>query len=369
MYFSEDYKNTRGDLKAKVMRHYELGGEQQMKFEDDAEEEATGPQPPKEVVEIPEDIKKYLDSYRFAMLVTDTEGSDLVISDPARIITDMVSWCLAPGATALKSRVFGVVGSYFRDLLRPITALPGAQHLQHMRVLASGAIYHDIIAGIVSASALLISAPDRKESEVSVRAWTEKLERLLPQHYDGQGLPVGSAMDSGMGGFKILGMTLIPYQALEDRFHAKHGRPLLVDGARALIPTLEHPRLVSLLVSSRALRSESAEPTLLERSVVYLLMGGWMDPMLRKVGESVLYTTANRLGKEADILRSIELDILLMSMETDQVESELDLEYRRERHLAMHTFIDSPSDAAFFRYHFPTKASKALLSDITASGV
>jgi hypothetical protein len=117
------------------MRHYELGGEQQMKFEDDAEEEATGPQPPKEVVEIPEDIKKYLDSYRFAMLVTDTEGSDLVISDPARIITDMVSWCLAPGATALKSRVFGVVGSFFRALLRPITALPGAPHLQHMRVL------------------------------------------------------------------------------------------------------------------------------------------------------------------------------------------------------------------------------------------
>ena len=101
------------------------------------------------------------------------------------------------------------VGSYFRDLLRPITALPGAQSLHHMRVLAS-------VTGMVSAAALMVSAPNRREREVSARSWVEGLERLL--HYDDCSLPIGSATDAAMGGFKLLGMSLGPYQNLEDRY-------------------------------------------------------------------------------------------------------------------------------------------------------
>jgi len=135
-----------------------------------------------------------------------------------------------------------------------------------------------------------------------------------------------------------------------------------------LIPTLEPARLVSLLVSSRALKTETADATLVERSIVFLLMGGWMNPALRRVGESVLYAAANRIAREADVLRNVEMDVLLMTMETDQSQTEVDAAYRRERRLAMHTFVDSPSDSAFMRYHYPTKASKELLSQIVSLG-
>jgi hypothetical protein len=144
--------------------------------------------------------------------------------------------------------MFGVVGSYFRDVLRPISALPGAQNLHYMRVLSSGAMFHDIVTGMVSAAELMVSAPNRNEKEVSSKTWVEGLEQLLPQHYDDSNLPVRSALDAGMEEFKLLGMTFVPYRSLEGRYYAKFQRPFLITGSRVLIPTLEPARLVSLCI-------------------------------------------------------------------------------------------------------------------------
>ena len=171
----------------------------------------------------------------------------------------------------------------------------------------------------------------------------EGLEQLLPQHYDDSNLPVGSALDAGMGEFKLLGMTFVPYRSLEDRYYAKFQRPFLIEGSSVLVPTLEPARLVSLLVSSRALKTDSADSTLVERAIVFLLMGGWMHPTLRRVGENVLYASSNKIARDADVLHSIEMDVLLMSMETDECQSEMDAFYKKEREMAMHLFVNNPS--------------------------
>ena len=149
----------------------------------------------------------------------------------------------------------------------------------------------------------------------------EGLEQLLPQHYDDSNLPVGSALDAGMGEFKLLGMTFVPYRSLEDRYYAKFQRPFLIEGSSVLVPTLEPARLVSLLVSSRALKTDSADSTLVERAIVFLLMGGWMHPTLRRVGENVLYASSTKIARDADVLHSIE----------------------KEREMAMHLFVNNPS--------------------------
>ena len=59
-------------------------------------------------------------------------------------------------------------------------------------------------------------------------------------------------------------MTMTPCYDLETRFFEEHGHALAIDGMRILVPTLSRERLVSLLVSSRALHTETVEATVRE---------------------------------------------------------------------------------------------------------
>ena len=49
-----------------------------------------------------------------------------------------------------------------------------------------------------------------------------------------------------------------------------------------------------------------------------------MHPTLRRVDENVLYASSNTIACDADVLHSIEVDVLLMSMETDECQNEMD---------------------------------------------
>lgn len=100
-------------------------------------------------------------------------------------------------------------------------------------------------------------------------------------------------------------MTLVAYAALEDAFFARHGMHLLAGNVRPLFPTLSDERLISLLTTSRALWTETADPTLMERAVVFLLMRGWICPTLKRVGRNILKLSSTNILRGADVLRCI----------------------------------------------------------------
>lgn len=56
-----------------------------------------------------------------------------------------------------------------------------------------------------------------------------------------------------------------------------------------------------------------------------------MHPTLRRVDENVLYASSNKIACDADVLHSIEVDVLLMSMETDECQNEMDNALVREQ--------------------------------------
>ena len=69
-------------------------------------------------------LKRLLTTCHFSMLVTDTESSDLTISDPARYIGDMIATILYAGNAEESQRAKTVAQTYFRDIMAPVVALP-----------------------------------------------------------------------------------------------------------------------------------------------------------------------------------------------------------------------------------------------------
>ena len=179
----------------------------------------------------------------------------------------------------------------------------------------------------------------------TIREWASALDVLLPQHLNHDGVPDGSAADSSDGEWKILGLTMRPHQALEKAYFVKHGVHLIICGVRPLVPTLSESRLCSLLTTSRALKSEEVTSTLHQRAAIFLLLGGWINPRLRKVGINLIYTSSSGIGARSDILSAIETEALMLSCESDEARAaEYQVKERRIRHLAL-----SPPFAALFQ--------------------
>ena len=132
--------------------------------------------------------------HQFSVLVTDTNASDLTISDPARVVGDALSSIIYAGGSPADRQAERIVSQYFRDTFAPTVALPGGQHAKRMRVLASGMLYHDCFTSMVSGVAALLTLP---EGDPTITEWCEALQKLLPQHVDGD-LPEHSAMDAYM---------------------------------------------------------------------------------------------------------------------------------------------------------------------------
>ena len=110
--------------------------------------------------------------------------------------------------------------------------------------------------------------------------------------------------------FKLPGMTMRHFSRLETAYFKQHKQRLLVDGIRPAVPSLSNERLISLLTVSRSIHTEAAETTLLQRSVIFLLMGGFLDPAMTTVGLNVLYVSANRVPEDADVLLGMEDELL-----------------------------------------------------------
>ena len=97
-------------------------------------------------------------------------------------------------------------------------------------------------------------------------------------------------------GWKLLGLTMVAHTVLEDKYYKCFGTHLEIGGVRPLVPTLAPERLCSILTTSRSLKSKEVNDTLVQRAAVFLLMGGWMDPELKKVGIHVSQACSGRTG-------------------------------------------------------------------------
>ena len=157
-------------------------------------------------------------------------------------------------------------------------------------------------------------------------------------------------------------MIVVPYPALESEYFKLYKEHLLVMGVRPLLPTWDRVRLASLLTTSRALQTEDVSSTLFQRSVTFLLAGGWMHKELREVGLAVLSASAARMVNGADVLRTIEADMLLLAVESD--ETDYGDFAKTERRHALHAFVDSPSDLTFMAYHFPQSMTEELVTNM-----
>ena len=96
------------------------------------------------------------------------------------MISEILSWIAAPYNEGRAKQLQLLLCQYFRDLLKPIVALPGAQRLKTLPVLASGVLSRDIFTGTTSASAALISVPP--QNQLDLDEWITNIQRLLPQH-------------------------------------------------------------------------------------------------------------------------------------------------------------------------------------------
>ena len=105
---------------------------------------------------------------------------------------DALSSIIYAGGSPADRQAERIVSQYFRDTFAPTVALPGGQHAKRMRVLASGMLYHDCFTSMVSGVAALLTLP---EGDLTITEWCEALQKLLPQHVDGD-LPEHSAMDA-----------------------------------------------------------------------------------------------------------------------------------------------------------------------------
>ena len=82
---------------------------------------ADAPEPLKE--KLSASLEATMHSHQFSLLVTDTDASDLTIADPARFMA--IAEIFYGGVEQKKVRAEGIVQQYFRDILAPVTALPG----------------------------------------------------------------------------------------------------------------------------------------------------------------------------------------------------------------------------------------------------
>ena len=93
--------------------------EESVKIDLDGEgsKEDEGARISEEAVVLEKTLLAILKGHQYTVFVTDAESSDLVISDPARAITDVLSWCIAPGEDTVSKSLYQIAGQYFRDLM------------------------------------------------------------------------------------------------------------------------------------------------------------------------------------------------------------------------------------------------------------
>lgn len=156
---------------------------------------------------------------------------------------------------------------------------------------------------------------------ITLKSWTDNLSKVLPQKLDDRGLPEDSSADAGQGGWKLLGLKMSAFTELEVAFIKKHKAfpTCSKTGARLLFPTLEAMRLTSVLTTSRSTRTETAEPTRLQRTKIFLMMGGFLITNLRKSGIASLHVQTNSEVSD-DLVQSIALELEMSAMHTDIVQ-------------------------------------------------
>ena len=171
-----------------------------------------------------------------------------------------------------------VLTRHFRMVTYPVLALPGACQLRRSEILASGVLGRDLATAMVSSTAAILTMPN----PITLKPWTDNLSKVLPQKLDDRGLPEDSSADAAQGSWKLLGLKISAFTELEVAFIKKHKAfpTCSKTGARLLFPTLEAMRLMSVLTTSRSTRTETAEPTRLQRTIIFLMMGGFLSRVI-----------------------------------------------------------------------------------------
>ena len=243
--------------------------------------------PPKKATpyDLDERTLKFMRDEPLQVFVSDTSRSDLVISSPARFFADLVTLSVGACPRSCKSQITSFVHNAMRDLVRPLIAFPGARALCRADILCSGSYFHDILTMLVSSTAALLTAPARKD--LTLEAWCKALSRILPQKISPEEeYQADSSSDGYWGGWRLLGLKFDLFSEVEMASLKFHGSLFMPGGCEEplLYPSLDNNRLLTLLCKSRSTQTEDACDTRLQRTILFLILGGFLCRPLREVG-------------------------------------------------------------------------------------